>query len=63
MQVLRITPKRLMRINGLALSPEMVVTVTTKSPTHVRFRRYCRLPLSVARIEGRLLDGLQASCI
>ena len=30
MHVLRITPKRLMRINGQTLSPEMVVTVTTK---------------------------------
>lgn len=30
MQVFRITPKRLLRINGQVLSPEMVITVTTK---------------------------------
>lgn len=33
MQIFRITPKRIKRVNGQVLSPEMTVTVTTKVQT------------------------------
>jgi hypothetical protein len=33
MQIFRITPKRIKRVNGAVLSPEMSVVVTTKVPT------------------------------
>ena len=33
MQIFKITPKRIKRVNGQVLSPEMTVTVTTKVQT------------------------------
>ena len=33
MQIFRITPKRIKRVNGQVLSPEMTVVVTTKVQT------------------------------
>lgn len=32
MQIFKIIPKRIKRVNGTVLSPEMTVTVTTKLP-------------------------------
>ena len=41
MNVFRITPKRIKRSNGQVLTPEMVVTVTTRQHTAV-VKRYIK---------------------
>ena len=37
MKVFRITPKRIKRVNGLVLTPDMEITVTTRSHTYDPF--------------------------
>lgn len=37
MKVFRITPKRIKRVNGQVLTPEMDITVTTRSHTYDPF--------------------------
>ena len=37
MKVFRITPKRIKRVNGQVLTPDMVITVTTRSHTYDPF--------------------------